>query len=305
MQTQMMSAAPIASELKQSISKSVEEIRSKYGVVPKLVAVLIGDDPVSRTYVELKSKDCAEVGINSEVVDLSTTGSNESSEGILETIRILNEDPAVNAILPQMPFNGRVREESLFSLLDPNKDVDGLSPFRLGKLIRGEYDLNLGILPCTPKGVILLCKYYGVPIEGADVAIVGRGILVGEPLRKLFQDLNATAYCCHTRTRGLDQKLKEADIVVAASGRPPELYGEAGFRVINQTVKDGSTVISVGTKKDPSTGKMLFDVDTSSLKGKCSFLTPNTGGVGVMTRVSLLQNTVNATRIQNEMKNSR
>jgi methylenetetrahydrofolate dehydrogenase (NADP+)/methenyltetrahydrofolate cyclohydrolase len=298
METVLMKADPLASEMKHEISREVAEVKKATGITPKLVALLIGTDPVSRTYVSLKEKDCAEVGIASETIDLS--GANTSFRDVLETVKRLNDDPTVHAIIPQMPFSGKVPEETLFSTLSPNKDVDGLTPYRLGKLSRGEYTLQASLLPCTPKGITLLCQYYGVPFVGADVAVVGRGILVGEPLRKLLQDLNSTVTCCHTKTKNLGQKLKDADIVVAASGRPPEIYGEAGFRIVHGTVKKGCTVISVGVRKEEKTGKMLFDVDTGSLKGHCSFLTPNVGGVGVMTRVCLLQNTLNAVKIQTQ-----
>jgi len=289
-----MSAAPLAASVKQQVSQDAAAIQNEHGIAPKLVALLIGKDPVSRTYVDLKRKDCSEVGILSEVIDVS---SDEISPGkILETIKQLNEDRTVHAIIPQMPFSGKISEESVFSTLRPDKDVDGLTPFRLGKLIRTEYQLEKSLLPCTPKGITLLCKYYGVPLGGAEVVIVGRGILVGEPLRKLLQDLNATVTCCHTKTRNVRQKIQEADVIVAASGRPPEIYGDRGFRVTGEMVKEGCTVISVGTSRDPASGKMLFDVDSTTLKGKCRFLTPNTGGVGVMTRACLLQNTIIAAK---------
>jgi len=295
-----MIAKPLAEEMKSRIAGDVARIKKEFGITPKLVALLIGDDPVSRTYVDLKRKDCEEVGMTSEVIDLSHYDKGESSKRILDKVKELNDDRSVNAVIPQMPFSGKVSEETLFSTLSPDKDADGLTPYRLGKLLRTEYSIENALLPCTPKGAILLSKYYKVPIEGADVAIVGRSTLVGEPLRKLFQDLNATATCYHTKSRHLEEKLMESDIVVAASGRPPELYGKSGFRVVNESVKPGSCVISVGVRKDEGSGKMLFDVDTVSLKGKCSYLTPNTGGIGVMTRVCLLQNTITATRIQIE-----
>lgn len=298
METVMMLAKPLADQMKAELTSRVIQIKKRTGITPKLVALLIGDDPVSRTYVDLKRKDCLEVGISSEVIDLSQTDKSVSQKKILEKVRELNDDKSVNAVIPQMPFSGKVSEEKLFSTLSPDKDADGLTPFRLGKLLRSEYQIEKSLLPCTPKGAVLLSKYYNVPMEGSDVAIVGRSTLVGEPLRKLFQDLNATATCYHTRSRRVEDKLEQADIVVAASGRPPELYGASGFRVVGDTVKEGSTVISVGVRKNEETGKMLFDVDTNALKGRCSFLTPNTGGIGVMTRVCLLQNTIIATEIQ-------
>lgn len=294
----MMGAKSLAEDMKTKISTEVSQIKKSTRMTPRLVALLIGDDPISRTYVDLKRKDCEEVGIASEVIDLSGLDRGESQKSILEKVKELNDDKNVNAVIPQMPFDGRVSEDNLFSTLSPDKDADGLTPYRLGKLFRGEYRLEEALIPCTPKGTILLSEYYKVPIEGADVAIVGRSTLVGEPLRKLFQDLNATATCYHTKSRGLDKKLRGSDVVVAASGRPPELFGKSGFRLSKEDVKEEAAVISIGVRKDNETGKMLFDVDTGSLRGRCAYLTPNTGGIGVMTRVSLLQNTVIATKIQ-------
>lgn len=300
METVMMLAKPLADQMKSDIAARVVQIKKRFGITPKLVALLIGDDPVSRTYVDLKRKDCEGVGITSEVIDLSLYDKSASQKKILEKIKELNDDKSVNAVIPQMPFSGKISEETVFSTLSPDKDADGLTPFRLGKLFRTEYQIDKSLLPCTPKGAVLLSKYYQVRIDGSEVAIVGRSTLVGEPLRKLFQDLDATATCYHTKSRRIDEKLSHADIVVAASGRPPELYGNAGFRVVSNTVKEGSTVISVGVRKNEENGKMLFDVDTNALKGKCSFLTPNTGSIGVMTRICLLQNTTIATEIQNQ-----
>jgi methylenetetrahydrofolate dehydrogenase (NADP+) / methenyltetrahydrofolate cyclohydrolase len=296
----MMIAEPVVSDMKKKISENVRQIKARYNNTPKLVALLIGNDPVSRTYVDLKARDCAEVGIVSQVVDLSSIPKEESSDKILDEISGINLDSSINALIPQMPFDGKVSEEDLFSTLSPLKDVDGLTPFRLGKLMRREYSLNDSILPCTPKGVMLLLRHYNIGIEGADVAIIGRSSLVGEPLRKLMQDADGTATCYHTHSKEIATRIKQADIVVAASGRPPEIYGSSGFRLTGDMVKEEAVVVGVGVRKDAQTNKMLFDADTKSLKGKCSFLTPNTGGVGAMTRAVLLQNTIIAARSQLE-----
>jgi methylenetetrahydrofolate dehydrogenase (NADP+)/methenyltetrahydrofolate cyclohydrolase len=297
--TIMMLAEPVVTEIKSRISAEIERLKEgRGGLKPKLVAILIGNDPVSRTYVDLKRKDCADVGITSEVIDLSDNTKEEMPRRVEDTLGRLNEDSSVNAVIPQMPFDGKVSEEFVFSTLRPEKDVDGLTPFNLGKLVRKEYSFDDALLPCTPKGVILLAKHYKVPIQGSDVAIIGRSTLVGEPVRKLFQDLNATATCYHTASRRVSERIKEADIIVVASGRPPELYGKSGFRLTGEMVKEGSTVFSVGVRRDTVSGKMLFDTETATLKGKCSFASPNTGGVGAMTRACLLQNTLIATRNQ-------
>ncbi len=294
----MMSAEPISAEIKRHVAEKVSRLREEKGLTPKLVALLIGLDPISRTYVQLKRADCAQVGIVSEVIDLSSVHPPEAGSQAVATIQRLNKDPAVNAIIPQMPFDGRVAEELVFSALSPDKDVDGLTPLRLGKLMRKEYSFETSLLPCTPKGIVALLQYYGVKIEGAEVAIIGRSTLVGEPLRKMLQDLNATATNYHTFSKKLKEGLLGADIIVAAAGRPPELYGSSGFRLTGEMVKEGSAVVSVGSRKDEKNGKTLFDVDLASLKGRCAFLTPNIGGVGAMTRAMLVQNTLVATNLQ-------
>jgi methylenetetrahydrofolate dehydrogenase (NADP+) / methenyltetrahydrofolate cyclohydrolase len=298
----MMLAEPLVSEMKKGISADVARLKEKYKIEPKLVALLIGNDPVSRTYVELKTKDCEDVGILSEVIDLSSIPKEDSPRKVLDVISELNEDSSVSAVIPQMPFDGKVKEEDVFSTLTPAKDVDGLTPFSLGKLIRKEYSLDDSILPCTPKGIMLLLRHYKVEFSGADVAIIGRSVLVGEPLRKLMQDMEATATCYHTHSKDLSRKIREADIVVAASGRPPELYGHSGFRLAGDMVREGAVVVGVGVRRDTRNNKMLFDVDTKSMKGVCSFLTPNTGGVGAMTRAVLIQNTVIAAKKQLELQ---
>jgi methylenetetrahydrofolate dehydrogenase (NADP+)/methenyltetrahydrofolate cyclohydrolase len=298
LETVIMRADPLVTLIKSRVAAGVKELKEREGITPKLVALLIGKDPVSRTYVKLKQADCAEVGIISDVIDLSAIDPEGIAASVLDTVEKLSSDRSVHAILPQMPFNGAVSEQDLFGALDPDKDVDGLTPLRLGKLLRKEYDLESSLLPCTPKGIALLLRHYGVQLDGSDVAIIGRSILVSEPLRKLLQDMNATATCYHTHSRNISEKIMQADIVVAASGRPPEIFGSSGFRLTSEMVKQGSTVVSVGVRKDPNTAKMLYDVDTASLKGHCSFLTPNTGGVGAMTRAALLQNTLTAARLQ-------
>lgn len=292
-ETIMMHAEPAVVQIKKKVSAQVAQIKTKVGRTPKLVALLIGDDPVSRTYVDLKRNDCSEVGIQSEVIDMAHFGE-ETSRRVVDKIKELNDDDSVDAVIPQMPFSGKVPEELVFSTLSPDKDVDGLTPYRLGKLLRGEYDLEGSLLPCTPKGIVILLQHYKIAVEGADIGVIGRSTLVGEPVRKLLQDKGGTASCFHTKTKDLMRKISQSDILVVASGRPPEMYGDRGFRLSGDMVKSGSIVVSVGVRKDTSTNKMLFDTDTKSLKGICSYLTPNIGGIGAMTRAILLQNTVNA-----------
>ncbi len=300
--TEVMYAEPLVTKIKSVVSVEVKAFIDGVGRPPKLVALLIGNDPVSRTYVSLKQKDCADVGIISEVIDLSSIPKERAASEIVLTMERLNSDPLVDGVIPQMPFDGKIAEERVFSELSPEKDVDGLTPQRLGKLVRKEYDLGSSLLPCTPKGIMLLLRHYNATIRGANAAIIGRGLLVGEPLRKMLQDQDATATCYHTSSQGVLKRLKEADIIVASAGRPPEIFGSKGFRLDGSMVKEGCTVVGVGTTRDPSTGKMLFDADTKSLKGKCNLLTPNTGGVGAMTRAVLIMNTLTAAKMQNRVR---
>src|SRR5579875_1116955 len=176
--TVMMYAEPLANKIRQEIQLEISRMKSRTGSVPKLVALLIGNDPVSRTYVELKRNDCKDVGIISEVIDVSSLSTNEIRPKLLEIMHKLNLDPSVSAVIPQMPFDGKISEEEVFSTLDPDKDVDGMTPYRLGKLFRKEYSLESSLLPCTPKGVLLLIRHYKIDVKGADVAIIGRSILV-------------------------------------------------------------------------------------------------------------------------------
>lgn len=297
-----MLAEPVVNKIKGHVSSMVKQLKSKYGITPKLVAVMISNDPASRKYVELKTADCAEVGIISEVINLSGYAKEEMPQKVAKTIRELNDDPTVNAILPQMPFDDVISPETVFSQLSPEKDADGLTSYNLGRLSRKEYTLDDSLIPCTPKGIILLAKHYGVPIEGSEVAIINRSPLVGTPLWKLFLDLHATPTCYHTKSPRLRERVKEADIIVAAVGRHPKIYGDKGFQLTGDMVKKGSAVFSVGQQQDPENPKkMLFDVDEESLEGKCAFLTPNKGGVGPMTRACLLENTLIATLHQKKM----
>ena len=306
-----MFSKPAVSGIKGHVSSIAERLKREHGITPKLVALVIGDDPASRRYVKLKTQDCAKVGITSEVIDLSGYSQKEMPQKVAATIRQLNDDPTVNAVLPQMPFGGKISPETVFSQLSPKKDVDGLTPFNLGKLFRGEFTLGdtlempslhsytpKSMLPCTPMGVILLAKYYKVGFAGKEAAVIGRSTLVGKPLAMLLQYQNATPTCYHTGSGSklLKERIKQADIVVSAVGRNPKIHGEKeGFLLTGGMVKEDSAVFSVGQEEDPKTGKMLFDVDEQSLDGKCAFLTPNIGGIGPMTRACLLMNTVYAT----------
>jgi methylenetetrahydrofolate dehydrogenase (NADP+)/methenyltetrahydrofolate cyclohydrolase len=244
------------------------------GITPGLGSVLVGDDPGNHWYVGAKHKDSASIGITSIRRDLPATATQAEVEAVIDE---LNADPACTGFLVQQPTG--LDEFALLSRVDPAKDCDGLHPFNLGKLVLGER----GPLPCTPVGVVELLRRFEVPIEGAEVVVVGRGITVGRPLGLLLtrRTENATVTLCHTRTRDLAAHVRGADIVVAAAGVP-------GI-ITRDMVKPGAAVLDVGVSRVD--GKIAGDVaaDVAEVAG---WVSPNPGGVGPMTRAMLLTNVV-------------
>jgi methylenetetrahydrofolate dehydrogenase (NADP+)/methenyltetrahydrofolate cyclohydrolase len=263
--------AAIKSELKQRIAALGER-----GIVPGLGTVLVGDDPGSRWYVSAKHRDSAEIGIASLERELPATATQADVEAVVDE---LNADPACTAFLVQQPTG--LDEFAILSRVDPAKDVDGLHPINLGWLVLGKP----APLPCTPTGIIELLRRYEVPIAGANVVVIGRGITVGRPLALMLtrRSENATVTQCHTGTRDLAAHVREADIVVAAAGSPGLVTADM--------VKPGAAVLDVGVSRVD--GKIAGDVaaDVAEVAG---FVAPNPGGVGPMTRAMLLSNVVEA-----------
>jgi len=259
--------------IKAELAERVAKLREQ-GVVPGLGTVLVGDDPGSHWYVNAKHKDCAEIGIASIRVDLPATATQQEVE---KRIDELNADPACTGFLVQQPTG--LDEFALLSRVDPDKDVDGLHPVNLGKLVLGEQ----GSLPCTPMGVIELLRRHGVEIRSAEVVVVGRGLTVGRPLGLLLtrRTENATVTLCHTGTRDLAAHTRQADIVVAAAGVPGIIAGDM--------VKPGAAVLDVGVSR--VAGKLAGDV-AEDVWDVAGFVSPNPGGVGPMTRAMLLSNIV-------------
>jgi methylenetetrahydrofolate dehydrogenase (NADP+) / methenyltetrahydrofolate cyclohydrolase len=263
--------AAIKSELAERVAALVER-----GVRPGLGTVLVGDDPASRWYVNAKHKDCAEIGINSIRRDLPAGATQAEVEGVVAE---LNADPACTAFLVQQPTG--LDEFAILAAVDPVKDVDGLHPTNLGWLVLGKP----APLPCTPTGIIELLRRYDVPIAGAHVVVVGRGITVGRPLALMLtrRSENATVTVCHTGTRDLAAMVRQADIVVAAAG-------SAGL-ITADMVKPGAAVLDAGVSRVD--GRVAGDVakDVAEVAG---YLSPNPGGIGPMTRAMLLTNVVEA-----------
>jgi methylenetetrahydrofolate dehydrogenase (NADP+) / methenyltetrahydrofolate cyclohydrolase len=270
--------ATIKGELKQRIAALADR-----GIVPGLGTVLVGDDPASVWYVNAKHKDCAEVGIASIRRDLPAGTTQAEVEAVVDE---LNADPACTAFLVQIPTGlGSAAENDILMRVDPDKDVDGLHPTNLGWLVLGKP----APLPCTPTGIIELLRRFDVPIAGAHVVIVGRGITVGRPLALMLtrRSENATVTVCHTATRDLAAEVRRADIVVAAAGSPALITADM--------VKPGAAVLDAGVSRVD--GKLAGDVaaDVAEVAG---WLSPNPGGIGPMTRAMLLRNVVEAAERQ-------
>ena len=266
-----------AAAVKADLASRVAALRER-GITPGLATVLVGDDPGSHAYVGGKHKDCAEVGIASIRVDMPATATQAEVE---EQVRRLNDDPAVTGYIVQLPLPKGLDSNRVLEIMDPAKDADGLHPMNLGRLV-------LGIeapLPCTPRGIVELLRAYDVPIAGAEVCIVGRGITVGRPLGLLLtrRQENATVTLCHTGTKDMATHVAQADIVVAAAGVPGVITPDI--------VKPGAALVDVGiTRTDAG---LVGDIDPSCA-GVAGWIAPMPGGTGPMTRAMLIANVVEA-----------
>jgi methylenetetrahydrofolate dehydrogenase (NADP+) / methenyltetrahydrofolate cyclohydrolase len=267
----------VAKAIREDLGKRVAALASE-GVTPGLGTVLAGDDPGSQSYVAGKHRDCAQVGILSIRKDLPGDASQQQVE---DAVAELNADPACTGYIVQLPLPAGLDAQRVLAMIDPDKDADGLGPVNLGKLVLGEP----GPLPCTPKGIVELLRRYDVPIAGADVTVIGRGITVGRALALLLtrRTENATVTQCHTGTRDLAGHTRGADIVVVAAGRPGLLTADM--------VKPGAAVLDVGITRTEA--GLVGDVHPG-VAGVAGFLAPMPGGVGPMTRAMLLANVVEA-----------
>ena len=267
----------LARRIRAQLAERVSELATA-GVTPGLATVLVGDDGPSARYVEMKHQDCAEIGIVSVQEHLPATVSQSELEAV---IRSLNDNPEVDAYLVQLPLPGDLDEEATLLAIDPDKDVDGLHPVNLGRLVMGAD----GPLPCTPAGIVELLAAFDVPVEGRHVVIIGRGLTIGRPLALLMAlkrpGCNAAVTVVHTGVHDIASYVRTADIVVAAAGR-------AGL-VTPDMVKPGAAVVGAGTSW--SGRRLLSDVD-ESVADVAGWLTPRIGGVGPMTRAMLLRNAV-------------
>jgi methylenetetrahydrofolate dehydrogenase (NADP+)/methenyltetrahydrofolate cyclohydrolase len=274
---QLLDGKKTAAAIKAELTERVAKLREQ-GVVPGLGTVLVGEDPGSKWYVNGKHKDCAEVGISSLRHDLPESASQADVEAAVVD---LNANPECTGFLVQLPLPRHMDEHRVLELVDPAKDADGLHPTNLGWLVLGKE----AALPCTPHGIVELLRRHDVPIAGADVCVIGRGVTVGRPLGLLLtrRSENATVTLCHTGTRDLAAHVRQADIVVAAAGVPGIITGDM--------VKPGAAVLDVGVSRVE--GKIAGDV-AQDVYDVAGWVSPNPGGVGPMTRAMLLSNVVAA-----------
>ena len=278
MAAQIISGKTLAAQVKERMTGETEALK-RQGVTPCLAVVLVGDDPASAVYVRGKQKDCEECGIRSLLVRLPAEATQQ------QVLERLAADGAVHGILVQLPLPRHIDEQAVIAAIPPEKDVDGFTPVNVGRMVIGEECF----LPCTPAGCIEMLKSTGQPLAGKHAVVIGRSNIVGKPAAILLLRENATVTVCHSRTQGLAQLCRSADILVAAVGR-------VGF-VTGDMVKPGATVIDVGINRNAE-GKLCGDVDFAAASEKAAFITPVPGGVGLMTRAMLLVNTVQAARMQ-------
>ena len=273
----IISGKDLALSLKQEMAQEVATFPEKYGRVPHLVVILVGEDPGSVSYVTGKAKASAEVGVKNTTIRKSE---DISEEELLDIIDELNEDDGVDGILVQLPLPKHIDSDKVIAAIKAEKDVDGFHPTNVANL----WLKKPCILPCTPKGIIKLLKRAEVEIAGKEVVVVGRSNIVGLPVSKLLLNENATVTVAHSRTKNLGEVTRRADILVVAIGRPKFVTADM--------VKQGAVVIDVGVNRDPETKKLCGDVDFAAIEPKASAITPVPGGVGPMTITCLMENTI-------------
>lgn len=264
--------------MKEELKEKITAFAEKNGFAPGLTVIIVGDDPASAVYVRNKENACAAVGIKSHTYRMPKE---TTEEELLALIRRLNQDASVHGILVQLPLPKHISEEKVLATISPAKDVDAFHAENVGHIMIGNYQF----LPCTPAGVMALLDRYGITVEGKSCVVIGRSNIVGKPQAMLLLEKNGTVTICHSRTKNLADITRQADIIVAAVGRPRFLTADM--------VKEGATVIDVGINRLPD-GTLCGDVDFAPVEKKAYAITPVPGGVGPMTVTMLLYNTLTA-----------
>ena len=269
----------LSDKIKENIKRETKELKEK-GIVPGLAVILVGDNPASHTYVRMKEKACEMTGIYSIVHKMPL---DISEEKILETIRMMNNNPNIDGILVQLPLPPQIDAQKILDSIDPRKDVDGFHPFNVGRLVLG---LDC-FVPCTPLGVMRLLKEYNIDVKGMDACVVGASNIVGKPMMNLLLNSFATVDICHIYTKDLKSHTKRADILIVGVGKPN--------LITKDMVKEGAIVIDIGINRLEN-GKLVGDVDFENVAPLTSYITPVPGGVGPMTIAMLLENTLKAAK---------
>lgn len=266
----------VSAQVEEQLIQRIASLKSQ-GITPGLAVILVGEDPASQTYVRNKEKACERLELYSHTVRLPGNVTQEMLETIIARE---NTDPAIHGILVQLPLPAHLDSERALALIRPEKDVDGFHDINMGRLLRG----TDGVIACTPKGIMCLLKSAGISLAGKEAVVVGRSNIVGKPMAVLLLQQNATVTVCHSRTADLAAHIRQADLLVAAVGKP-------GF-ITADMVKEGAVVIDVGINRVD--GKLCGDVDFEAVSRKASYITPVPGGVGKMTIAMLMENTVEA-----------
>jgi len=269
----------VSLKVKESVKVRADELK-KFGIEPTLAVVLVGEDKASQTYVRAKEKACNEYGIKSVAHRLSE---NTTQNELLALINVLNLDDSIHGILVQLPLPKHIDTNVVLAAIDPRKDVDGFHAVNVGKLVSG---LD-GFVPCTPLGVMEILKEYGIDVAGLNAVVIGRSNIVGKPMANLLLNASATVTVTHSKTKNLKEICKNADLIVAAIGKP--------FFLKADMVKEGAVVVDVGINRLDD-GRLVGDVDFEEVAPKCSYITPVPGGVGPMTIAMLLNNTILAAK---------
>ena len=265
----------VSLKVKESVKVRADELK-KFGIEPTLAVVLVGEDKASQTYVRAKEKACNEYGIKSVAHRLSE---NTTQNELLALINVLNLDDSIHGILVQLPLPKHIDTNVVLAAIDPRKDVDGFHAVNVGKLVSG---LD-GFVPCTPLGVMEILKEYGIEVAGLNAVVIGRSNIVGKPMANLLLNASATVTVTHSKTKNLKEICKNADLIIAAIGKP--------FFLKADMVKEGAVVVDVGINRLDD-GRLVGDVDFEEVAPKCSYITPVPGGVGPMTIAMLLNNTI-------------
>ena len=289
MPARIISGIETAKAIREEIATEVTDLKSRHGLVPGLVTILVGEDPASQSYVAAKNKTAHALGIHSEQVTLDAA---TSEEALLRLVGEYNVNPAIHGILVQLPLPKHINEAKVLFAIDPDKDVDGFHPVNVGKMMLGERCF----LPCTPHGILELLQRSGTETSGAEVVVVGRSNIVGKPIANLMLQKraggNATVTICHTRTKDMEFHTRRADILIVAAGVAKMIKGHQ--------VKEGAVVIDVGVNRigQAESGKAILagDVDFADVVDKVAAITPVPGGVGPMTITMLMKNTVQAAK---------